>query len=91
METTGGSTNPGVRKKKRGIQVCDLSRLMVDLITQVDHEVLIYLRFPLEAGGQQEHPVVNGCHGECSGGLDVQLLRWDKLAPLGVPLVDLRQ
>lgn len=64
---------------------------MKDLDAQIDHEVLVYLRFPLEAGREQELPVVNGNQRKCSRCLDIQLLRWDKLAPLGVPLVDLRQ
>lgn len=66
-------------------------KFMVDLITQIYHEVLIYLSFSLEAGCKQEHPVVNRYQRKCSRRLDIQLLRWDKLAPLGVPLVDLRQ
>lgn len=53
--------------------------------------MLIYLSFSLEAGREQEHPVVNGNQGKWSRRLDIQLLRWDKLAPLGVPLVDLCQ
>lgn len=53
--------------------------------------MLIYLSFPLEAGREQEDPVVNEKQGESTRCLDIQLLRWDKLAPLGVPLVDLRQ
>lgn len=61
------------------------------LVTQIDHEMFINLSFPLEAGREQEHPVVNGDHGKSPGSLDIQLLRWDKLAPLGVPLVELCQ
>lgn len=61
------------------------------LITQINHEVLIYLSFSLEAGGKQEHTVVNGKQGKCTRRLDIQLLGWDKLGPLGVPLVDLCQ
>lgn len=53
--------------------------------------MLIDLGFPFEAGGEQEHPVVNEKHRKFTRRLDVQLLRWDKLALLGVPLVDLRQ
>ncbi len=66
-------------------------KLRRGLITQIDHEVLVYLSFSLEAGCEQEHPVVNGNQRKCSRRLDIQLLGWDKLAPLGVPLVDLRQ
>ena len=61
------------------------------LVTQIDHEVLVDLGLPLEAGGQQEMAVVNGDQGEGAGGLDIQLLRVEKLALLGVPLVDLCQ
>lgn len=66
-------------------------KLTMGLITQIDHEVLVYLSFPLEAGCEQEHPVVNGDQRKWARRLDIQLLRRDKLAPLGVPLVDLRQ
>lgn len=66
-------------------------RPMTGLITQINHEVLIYLSFSLEAGGKQEHTVVNGKQGKCTRRLDIQLLGWDKLGPLGVPLVDLCQ
>lgn len=65
--------------------------LMVSLMTQINHEVFIDLSFSLEAGCEQEHPVVNRDQGECSRRLDVQLLSRDKLAPLGLPLVDLCQ
>lgn len=61
------------------------------LITQIDHEVLIYLSFSLEARCKQELPAVNGYMRKRSRRLDIQLLRWDKLAALGVPLVNLRQ
>ena len=61
------------------------------LVTQIDHEVLVYLSFSLEAGCKQEHPVVNGDDGKPSRRLDTELLRWDKLAPLSVPLVNLCQ
>lgn len=53
--------------------------------------MLIYLSFSFEAGCEQEHPVVNEKQRKCARRLDVQLLRRDKVAPLGVPLVDLRQ
>lgn len=53
--------------------------------------MLIDLGFSFEAGGKQEHSVVDGKHRKFTRRLDVQLLRWDKLALLGVPLVDLRQ
>lgn len=66
-------------------------KLTTALITQIDHEVLIYLSFSLEAGCEQEHTVVNGKQRKCTRRLDIQLLGWDELAPLGVPLVDLRQ
>lgn len=53
--------------------------------------MLIYLSFSLEAGCEQEHPVVNEEQRKPARCLNIQLLRWDKLAPLGVPLVDLCQ
>lgn len=53
--------------------------------------MLIYLSFSLEAGCEQEHPVVDEEQRKPTRCLDIQLLRWDKLAPLGVPLVDLCQ
>lgn len=71
--------------------VYNLSCFDVGLIAQINHEVLIYLSFPLEAGCEQEHPIVNGDLRKCPRRLDIQLLRWHKLTPLGVPLVDLCQ
>ena len=54
---------------------------------QVDDQVLIDLRLALEAGRQQELPVVYGDGREGPRRLDVQLLEVDELALLGVPAV----
>ena len=64
---------------------------LTGLITHINHEVFVYLSFPLEAGREQESPVVDGDHGKPPRRLDVQLLRRDELSPLALPLVDLRQ
>lgn len=51
--------------------------------------MLVDLSFPLEAGGQQELPVVYGDGWEGPWCLDVDLLEVDKLTFLGIPAVDL--
>lgn len=64
---------------------------ILDSIAQVNFMVLKYLTFPLEAGCKQENSIVNWNHRKWPRSLDIQLLGWNELAPLGVPLVDLRQ
>lgn len=63
----------------------------MSLFTQINHNVLIYLSFSLEAGCEQKRSVVNGDHRKPPRRLNAELLRWDKLASLRIPLVDLRQ
>lgn len=77
------------RSLQASVTVLSLSKL--DLFTQINHQVLVYLSFSLEAGRKQELPAVNWYQRKRSRCLNIELLRWDELAPLGVPLVDLCQ